>query len=146
MDSIHENIVIKIGVSILSTKAATLTELGELLINSKADDLSSGGIWIWQYDSGEVFYSPNFCETLGFEYGELGNDFTGFNRADTENLNYGMSLIDKLIESKSNENFINNIKFQKKDGQYIDIQCTGTVLYRYGKPYIVLGTHKVLEV
>jgi PAS domain-containing protein len=144
MANIHENIVIKIGVNILSTKVATLHELGELLISNNSDDLSSGGIWIWDYATSEVYYSPKFCEILGYDYGELCNGFGGFDRGDKANMAYGMKLINNLIEENLNENFINTIKFKKKDESDIIIQCTGTVLYRYGKPYIVLGTHKIL--
>lgn len=142
--TIHENIVLKMGAMLLDSRTKTLSELGELLVKSNSDELTNGGFWILEYASGKVYYSPKFCNVLGYDYNEFKDGFDGFNRGDAEQMQYGMMLINDLIKAKSQDSFINKIDFQKKDLSMIQIECSGTVFYKFDKPYLILGTHKIL--
>ena len=144
MDNIHEIIVLKMGLALLTVRTKNVQELGELLVQNNSDLLSEGGIWIWEYNTNDVYYSPIFCETLGFEYGHWGNTFDGFNQGNKEDFATGVDMINKLIEKGDNGCFVNKIRFTKKDGTEINILCTGTIFFKNGKPDIVLGTHGIL--
>lgn len=142
--TIHENIVLKMGAMLLDSRTKTLSELGDLLVKSNSDELTNGGFWVWEYATNKVYYSPKFCNSLGYEYNEFKDGFGGFNRGDVEQMQYGMTLIQDLINAKSQDSFINKIDFQKKDLSIIHIECSGTVFYKFDNPYLILGTHKVL--
>jgi PAS domain-containing protein len=143
MAIIHEGIVLKMGVALLSSRTNSLQELGELLVETSSDLLPTGGLWLWDHETNEVFYSPKFCEALGYKYKELGTGFDGFNLANKDHLDHGLDMINKLIETNSNDTFINNIDYTAKDGSIVHIICRGTVFFIHNKPEIILGTHKI---
>ena len=142
---VHQQVVLKMGVALFSGKASSVIELGNILIDNGSDDLCDGGVWIWQINNGQVYYSPKFCNSLGFEYGELGEGFGGFDRGDAHQMAYGMGLIDELIENKSQSIFVNRIDYFKKDNTILPVLCSGTVFYKYNAPYYIVGTHKLIQ-
>lgn len=141
---VHQQVVLKMGVALFSGKVSSVIELGNILIENGSDDLCDGGVCIWQIDNGQIYYSPKFCNVLGFEYGEFGEGFGGFDRGNAEQMAYGMGLIDKLIEEKSQSIFINKIDYLKKDNNVLPIICSGTVFYKYNAPFYIVGTHKLV--
>ena len=143
INSILEVTMLRLSIILLQNKNSTLYEMGEQLVKDHCDEIASGGYWIWNHVTNEVYYSPKFCKTLGYEYGELGTGFGGFNRGNAEQMAKGMAMIQALIDSKSNDTFINHIVFTKKDGTTILIECSGTVIFICNVPFIVLGTHKI---
>ena len=131
------------GVTLFSKHFSNVIELGEALVSKDSDLISNGGIWIWDYNTNEVFVSPKFCNVLGFEYGELPKDASVFDIADKEQFAVGYNEINNLIEAKSEGTFINEIKYKSKENIDVDILCSGTIFYKDNKPFYILGTHKL---
>jgi hypothetical protein len=52
-------------------------------------------------------------------------------------------MLNELIAKKSEACFINYLDYTKKDGDILNVECSGTCLYKNGEPYIVLGTHNL---
>jgi PAS domain-containing protein len=143
MSVIHQKIVLKLGVALFDSKANNVIELGEMMLKAEADNIASGGFWIWDYAINEVYYSPKFCEVLGFSSGDFGNGFAGFDLGNKEQMAVGMGLINDLIANKSESVFVNPITFEKKDSSILNCICSGTVFYKNGQPKYILGTHKL---
>lgn len=137
-------LIISINVVMYEKKAIDLKSLGELVCKQNLSTLENGGLWLWDYNTNEVFYSFGFCEALGYQYGELGNGFDGFDRGNDQDMARGMEMINKLVEKQSIDPFINNIKYKTKSGKEITVDCVGSVFYKKGKPYLILGTHKII--
>lgn len=121
----------------------TMNEVGERMLDVDCDGLATGGFWIWDYRTNEVYYSPKFCVTLGFNYGDFGNSFDGFNLANKDMFDKGVNDIQKLISIKSNAIFMNEVLFTTKRLVDMHITCVGTVVYDDDEPTFVLGTHKI---
>lgn len=144
INAILETTILMINVSLLDTKDKTLHQVGEELVNSGGDDETNGGFWLWKYKSSEVYASPKFCKSLGYEYKELGSDFSVFNIADKNELKKGVDKIKELTGLRSSNTFTNYVHFTKKDGTKILVECVGTVFYRDINPYVILGTHTII--
>lgn len=138
-------LIISINVVMYENKAIDLKSLGELICRQNLQTLENGGLWLWDYNTNEVFYSFGFCEALGYQYGELGNGFDGFDRGNDQDMARGMEMINKLIDKQSIDPFINNIRYTTKSGNEIKVDCVGSVFYKEGKPYLILGTHKIIN-
>jgi len=93
----HTKIVLKMGVALFSNKVKSVIELGELLISAECDELTNAGVWIWEVETDKVFYSPKFCETLGYNIGDFGDSFKGFEQSDSIQFNKGIAEINELI-------------------------------------------------
>lgn len=143
IQSILEATMLKLSVILISNHSDNLFDLGEKLVIEHCDEIANGGFWVWNHNTNEVYYSPKFCNTLGYKYGELGRGFGGFNRGNVEQMQKGMAMIDKLIAENSKDTFINNINFTKKDGSIITIECSGAILFIGEVPFVILGTHKL---
>jgi len=144
INSILETTILIVNIALLDMKDKLLSQLGKELVELGCDEKTNGGFWLWKYKSNEVYASPKFCKSLGYDYEELGNDFNVFNIADKSELKIGVDKIKELIGLKSNDTFVNDIHFTKKDGTKILIECNGKVFYREDNPYVILGTHKIL--
>lgn len=144
INSILEVTMLRLSIILIQNVSnATLFNVGEKLVADHCDEVADGGFWVWNHNTNEVYYSPKFCSTLGYTYGELGRGFGGFNRGNVEQMKRGLTMIQNLIDTKSHDTFVNAIEFTKKDGSTILIECTGAVVFIEDVPYVVLGTHKL---
>lgn len=141
---ILETTMLRLSIILISNVNHTsLFTLGEKLVSEYCDELSDGGFWVWNHKTDEVYYSPKFCTILGYNYGELGKGFAGFNRGNLKQMKRGIDIIQTLIDTQSHDTFVNIIEFTKKDGGIILIECSGGILFIDNIPFVVLGTHKI---
>ena len=140
---VHDKIVLKMGVYLFEHKVNDIQQLGDKLLEMGSDELTNGGYWIWDYNTNEVYYSPLFCTSLGFDYGDFGTSLEGFYNSDEEMLSKGMKMIGKLIDEHSHGCFVNDVIYYSKDDKEVMVECSGTVFYKEDKPIYVLGTHKI---
>jgi len=143
--NIHANIVLKMGVVLLSTQHQSVLDIGAVLNKAHTDDLTSGGYWLYDWITNECYYSDNFIASMGYDRSEVSNKTDFFYKvANKEHLNHGFDMIYDLIKEMSETCFINELDYTRKNGEIIKIQCSGTVFYKFGEPIIVLGTHKII--
>lgn len=136
-------LTLALNITYFEQKSKSLSELGEMLCNANLDHLENGGMWIWNYQTNEVYYSDGFCKSLGFGYMELGNGFDGFDFGNKDEMSIGLTMIENLISKNSIEPFINMITYKTKHNQNKLIKCVGSVFYKEGKPLYILGTHTI---
>lgn len=109
----------------------------------QALDISSIGVWDWNIDTNEVFFSKVWKRILGFENDEFPNDFNAFKRRvhpdDIETL---FNKIDDYIEGKHSD-FNTIFKLRCKNGSYKWVNALGKILSytNEGKPERFFGIH-----
>jgi hypothetical protein len=144
-DKIHANLVLKMGVILFSTKKQSVSEIGICLNELHSDDLTSGGYWLYDWETNECYYSEKLINSLGYNRCDVQNNTNFFYKvADNEHLNEGFKMIDELVLNKSELSFINDLNYTHKNGSIIKVECSGTVFYKFNEPIIVLGTHILL--
>ena len=60
-----QNIILKMGVVLMSQKSANIVEIGNFLLNSGCDDLADAGFWLYDYSTLDIYFSPKLKEALG---------------------------------------------------------------------------------
>ena len=146
MNIIQANIILKMGVVLFSTKQKSVSEIGISLNEIYPDDeLTSGGYWLFDWQTNECYYSYNFLNSLGYIKSEVTNNTDFFYKvADNLHLKEGFKMIEELILNKSEDCFVNYLNYTHKNGEIIKIECSGVVLYKNDKPVMVLGAHILL--
>lgn len=145
MNDIHANFVLKMGVILLSTRIFSVTEIGMSLNKLHSDELTSGGYWLYDWDTKDCYLSDKLIESIGYSRSDVAPSIDFFYKvANNEHLNLGFAMVNDLIDMQSESCFCNKLEYTHNDGHKIQIQCSGTVFYKYGKPVIVLGTHEIL--
>jgi hypothetical protein len=142
---LHANIVLKMGVILLSNKYSGVMPIGYELNQLHTDSLTNGGYWLYDYNTHECYYSDRFIESIGYERDDIDSTVSFFYKtADNEHLSIGFEMISELVEEKSEICFVNELTYYHSDGRELQIECMGTVFYKEVEPIIVLGTHKIL--
>ena len=138
----HNNIILKLGIALAAKDLSTIKGIGEFMQNTGADEFSNGGFWLYGHESNDCYLSDKFLESLNYDRNEIEEkvDFL-YSVADNNHLNKGFEMLAELIKNRSEACFINNLNYTKKDGNILNVQCSGTVMYKNNEPYIVLGTH-----
>jgi len=112
---------------------------------------TNAGIWNWDFETGEVYWSDNFYGLLGYQPGDIPANIKTFS-------NYLLHPDDVL---RFEEALNNHLKFKKpykievrlktRDNSYRYFECTGQALFMNDKPVIMAGCNvdihdrKVLE-
>lgn len=106
-------------------------------------DAAKQGVWDWNMQTGEVFFSDTYKTIYGFEKDELKNRIEEWRtRVHPDD----SSKIDEAIKnhiSATNPYFESTYRIQAKNGQYKWILARGTLISRdaEGKPLRMIGTH-----
>ena len=142
---IHQNVILKLGAILLMKQSANVIEIGEHLQKTGIDDASTGGFWLYGYNVHDCYLSDKFISSLGYSREEVPHsvDFL-YKTAENTRLNKSFEMIDELVTEQSEKCFINYLDYKAKDGETIKVECTGTVIYSFGKPLIVIGTHDIV--
>lgn len=102
------------------------------------------GVWEYNFQTRESYYSPLYKTMLGFAENEFKNEsFEWHSRIHPEDVDK-VTRIDLLYEQGKIENHSVEYRLKNKAGQYIWVLDRGMVLDRTidGKPLILIGTHK----
>jgi len=121
------------------------TEILKLIIEG-----TNAGIWDWDFETGEVFWSENFYGLLGYVQGEIPakiETFYDLLHADDK------ALVTKTLNShlKNKAPYRVEARLRTKDGVYKYFECTGKAIIEDGKPVRMAGCNidinerKVLE-
>ena len=104
---------------------------------------SQFGLWDWNVQSNEVFFSDTWKRMLGFEPHEIQADLSEWEkRVHPDDLAETMRKVQEHLEGKTP--FYESIhRMQAKDGEWLWIQDRGSVIERdeEGNPLRCIGTH-----
>jgi diguanylate cyclase (GGDEF)-like protein/PAS domain S-box-containing protein len=103
---------------------------------------NNDGVWDWNLETDEIYYSPRWKEMLGYKDNELANNFkTWEERANPEDIPKVMLEIKKCI--KGEIQYLDNIhRIKHKDGHWIWVHDRARAIYdKNSKAIRISGTH-----
>ncbi len=103
---------------------------------------SNDGLFDWNLETNEIYYSPAWKNMLGYEDHELPNDFSVWeNTIEPEDAKKSWALHQKLI-TKQIDRFVLEFKMKHKDGHWVDILSRAKAIFNdSGKAVRMIGTH-----
>ena len=106
-------------------------------------DGAGDGVWEYNFQTKESYFSPLYKAMLGFSEDEfLNRDYEWQTRVHPDDF-YRISDIDTLYENGTIENHSVEYRLKNKAGEYLWILDRGMVLEKTpdGKPLVLIGTH-----
>ncbi|QDV71581.1 Signal transduction histidine-protein kinase BarA [Rosistilla carotiformis] len=103
---------------------------------------SNDGIWDWNLESDEIFYSPRFLEMLGFARDEIENNREwAFSRIHPDEQPRVHEAIERCISGQV-DTFEIECRIGHKDGRYLHVLSRAVAVIRAGmeRPYRMVGT------
>ncbi len=107
-----------------------------------AMDAVNDGLWDWNVQTGEVFFSPHWYTMLGYSPGELPSRYsTWLNLLHPDDIAQSESALRSHLYRESP--FEQEFRMRTKDGRWLWILARGKVVSRSpeGKPLRMVGTH-----
>ncbi|MBX3008777.1 MAG: PAS domain S-box protein [Melioribacteraceae bacterium] len=103
---------------------------------------SNDGLFDWNLETNEIYYSPAWKKMLGYEDHELPNDFSVWeNSTDPGDVKKSLELQQKLI-SRQIDRFETEFRMKHKDGHWVDILSRAEAIFNdNGKAIRMIGTH-----
>ncbi len=106
-------------------------------------DATNEGVWDWNAQTGEVYFSPRYCAMLGYRTDELPAQYeTWVNLLHPDDRENSTRTVMEHLQGKK-DNFELEFRLKTKSGHWKWILGRGKVIQRGsgGKPYRVIGTH-----
>ncbi|MCB1918111.1 MAG: PAS domain S-box protein [Rhodocyclaceae bacterium] len=104
---------------------------------------SGDGLWDWDVGRDEVYYSPRWCEMLGYRHGEIGASLDEWRtRIHPDDRTLVAHAVQDHLEGHA-EVYRTEHRMLHRDGGYIWVLDRGRVVERDtdGRPLRVIGTH-----
>jgi PAS domain S-box-containing protein len=103
---------------------------------------SNDGLFDWNLETNEIYYSPGWKKMLGYEEHELPNDFSVWEKTtDPDDVKKSWELQQKLI-NKEIDRFVVEFKMKHKKGHWVDILSRAEAFFNEsGKAVRMVGTH-----
>ncbi len=107
-----------------------------------AMEASQDGLFDWDLETNEIYYSPGWKKMLGYEYDELPNDLSVWekltNPADVKR----SWKMQKAVMDGKRDRFLIEFKMKHKDGHWVDILSRAKAIFNdQGKAIRFVGTH-----
>ena len=109
-----------------------------------AADMITDGLWDWNFNTRQVFYSKQWKEMLGFTDSEIGESTEEWStRVHPEDLQETINLVDNYIKGLT-DIFSSEHRMRCKDGRYRWVLSEGKIVSRDsdGKPIRIVGIQK----
>lgn len=106
-------------------------------------DAASDGIWDWNFETDEIYFSPNWKKMLGYEPHEIENKFSMWEElTNPDDVKKSWKNLEQYIQGKTNR-FNVEFKMKHKDGHWVDVlsRAVASVRHTDGKPKRIIGTH-----
>jgi PAS domain S-box-containing protein len=103
---------------------------------------SNDGLFDWNLETNEIYYSPRWKSMLGYEDEELPNDFTIWERlTELKDVERSWKMQQELID-KQRDRFEMEFKMKHKDGHWVYIFSRAEAIFDdEGKAVRMIGTH-----
>jgi PAS domain S-box-containing protein len=100
------------------------------------------GLYDWNLETNEIYYSPVWKRMLGYEEDELPNDFSVWETlTNPKDVERSWKIQNELI-NKQRDRFEIEFKMQHKDGHWVDILSRANALFdENNKAVRIVGTH-----
>lgn len=129
----------------VSLRTQELKESNTLLFKEKerfelAVDGADNGIFDWDIQSNQIYYSPRWKSILGYKDKEIGNSYNEWEqRVHPDDVSTTMKVLKEYLEGES-ELFSANFRMKHKDGHWVWINGRGKVSRdSEGKPTRLVG-------
>lgn len=101
------------------------------------------GLWDWDVELDEVYYSPRWKSMLGYTDEELENHFDTWKRlVHPEDMEPALARVREFLEGRSS-GYEGEYRMRHKEGHYLDILSRGFPVYDgQGKALRMVGTHE----
>ncbi len=110
---------------------------------SMAMNAAGVGLWDWNIQTGETYYSDTFCSMHGYGAGELGTDISTWERiCHPEDVPVAYADAERHISGEATL-FVNEQRIRQKDGSWHWVRAIGEVVERNdaGEAVRMLGVH-----
>ena len=141
----HEGIAIRMAGSIRDIQE--LYEAGQTLrqMERRLDQALEGanvGLWDWNVDTGDVYFSPQMKVQLGYDPEEPWSDYTEWeSRLHEDDREEAVSRVTNYLARASDE-YISTFRLRHRDGSYRWILSQGKAEWNAeGKPRRIVGVH-----
>jgi PAS domain S-box-containing protein len=103
---------------------------------------ANDGIWDWNLETNEIYYSPAWKRLLGYEEHEIENKFSEWERlTNPKDVEKSWLILKEHLEGKR-DRFENEFQMQHKNGHWVNILARASAIFDgTGKPIRVVGTH-----
>ncbi len=103
---------------------------------------SKDGLFDWNILTNEIYYSPAWKSMLGYEYDELPNDFSIWEKlTKKEDVESSWKMFNKCVSGEI-DRFEMEFKMKHKDGYWVDILSRADIIHdENGKAIRLIGTH-----
>jgi PAS domain S-box-containing protein len=103
---------------------------------------SNDGLFDWNLETNDIYYSPGWKSMLGYADHELPNDFSVWEiSTDPEDVKKSWELQQKLI-NREIDRFVLEFKMKHKDGHWVNILSRAEAIFNEdGKAVRIVGTH-----
>ena len=103
---------------------------------------ANDGLWDWQLDMNEVYFSPRWKSMIGYADEEIPNTLESWkDHVHPDDIGQVEKYLEEFFAGCTN-NFEAEFRMQHKDGSYINVLSRGTLVRNIeGKPVRFVGTH-----
>ncbi len=107
-----------------------------------AMDAAQDGLYDWNLETNEIYYSPGWKRMLGYGDNELPNDFSVWEKlTDPEDVKRSWKMQQDVI-NRIRDRFQIEFKMKHKDGHWIDVFSRASAIFDdSGKAIRMIGTH-----
>nr|WP_319394712.1 PAS domain-containing protein [uncultured Desulfobacter sp.] len=107
-----------------------------------AMEFANDGLFDWNLETNEIYYSPVWKRMLGYENDELPNDFSVWETLTApEDVKRSWKMQNELI-NKQRDRFELEFKMKHKDGHWVDILSRANAIFdKNNKAVRLIGTH-----
>jgi len=102
---------------------------------------ANDGLWDWDLETDNVYYSPRWCEMLGYDQGEIEKRLESWERlVDPDDRDRVLTEARDYVSGKR-EAFHTEFRMRHKNGTWINILARAFVAIDEGNPVRLVGTH-----